>query len=92
MFTRSSRYHGIETVTATDPAGREVRAVKTRPLPATAGAPAAVITGDRLDLIAQRRYADGTRFWRIADANTELEANELTRETGRVIKVPESKS
>jgi hypothetical protein len=28
-------------------------------------------------------------FWHLADANTELEANELVKETGRIIKVPE---
>ena len=92
MFTRNSRYYKVATVAAKDPAGREVRAVKTRPLPPTDGVPVAVVTGDRLDLIAHRRYADGTRFWRIADANTELEANALTTETGRVIRVPETKS
>jgi hypothetical protein len=30
-------------------------------------------------VIAQRKYSDGTKFWHVADANTELEANDLTK-------------
>ena len=44
---------------------------------------------DRLDIIAQRRYANPTLFWHIADANTALDAAELTREVGALIDVPE---
>ena len=44
---------------------------------------------DRLDIIAQRQYNDPTWFWHIADANTDLEANNLVRETLRVIVVPQ---
>jgi hypothetical protein len=44
--------------------------------------------------MAQRKYSDGTRFWHVADANTELEANNLVREREqdkqtRVISVPD---
>ena len=46
-------------------------------------------TPDRLDLLSEQKYQDGTRFWYIADANTELEANELTRSVHRVIRIPE---
>jgi hypothetical protein len=28
-------------------------------------------------VIAQRKYGDPTKFWHVADANTELEANNL---------------
>jgi hypothetical protein len=34
---------------------------------------------DRLDIMAHRKYADGTKFWHAADANTELEANDLVK-------------
>ena len=44
---------------------------------------------DQLDVISETRYKDGTRFWHIADANTELEANQLVRVAGRTIRVPE---
>jgi hypothetical protein len=49
-----------------------------------------VSEGDRLDILAERRYRDATRYWHIGDANTELEANELVRSAGRTIQVPKS--
>jgi hypothetical protein len=89
MFLKSSRYYGIETVQATDRSGRAVTAVKLRQLPPTAGAPVIVRESDQLDVIAERRYREATRFWHVADANTELEANELVRTPNRTILVPE---
>ncbi len=41
-----------------------------------------------LGIIAQRQYQNPTWFWHIADANTELEANDLVKEVGRVIQIP----
>ncbi len=90
MFLKNSRYYGLETVTTEDAAGREVTAVKLRRLPATTGKPARVRGHDRVDHIAQIRYRDATKYWHVADANTELEAGELTREAGRTITVPET--
>jgi hypothetical protein len=63
--------------------------VALRRLPEVEGTPTLIKANDQLDVMAQRRYGDATRFWHIADANTELEANELMQ-TGRTIKVPES--
>lgn len=89
MFAKKSRYYGLETVEGTDRTGRRVQAVKLRRLPATAGDDVSVKDGSQLDVISEQRYKDGTRFWYIADANTELEANQLVRTTGRVIRIPE---
>lgn len=89
MFLANSRYAGLATVSATDRNGRLVQALKLRRLPATAGIELQVHDKDALDVLAERRYRDGTRFWHIADANSELEANELVRVAGRVIRVPE---
>ena len=55
--------------------------------PPTPGDAYRVQDDDRLDLIANRAYDDPTRFWLIADANTELEARRLL-EPGREIGVP----
>ncbi len=90
MFIKGSRYYQLETVAATDGAGRSVRAVKLRRLPATSGAATVVHDGDQLDVVSAGRYRDPTRFWHIADANSELEANELVRAAGRIIDVPET--
>lgn len=89
MFLKNSRYYGLETVAAVDRHGRSVTAIKRRTLATTSGNAYSVQGPDQLDVIAQRKYSDATKFWHIADANTELEANELTRVGGRVINVPE---
>jgi DNA-binding transcriptional regulator/RsmH inhibitor MraZ len=88
MFLKNSRYFGLPTVQVTDRNGRAVTAVKLRRLPAAAGDDMVVGAADRLDILAETRYGDATRYWHIADANTELEAGELTRRPGRAIKVP----
>ena len=88
MFLPNSRYASLKTIAVKLKDGREVQAVTLRRLPSPTGAPTVVKGTDRLDVMAERQYADGTRYWRIADANTELEANELVREAGRIIEVP----
>jgi hypothetical protein len=90
MFLKNSRYYGLETIETTDRHGRPVAALKRRTLPAPASGAYTVQGPDRLDALAAKNYGDATRFWHIADANTELEANELTRAAGRVIETPQS--
>ena len=89
MFAKTSRYASTPTIAATDAAGREVTAVKLRRLPETEGAETTVAAGDRVDVAAHQRYREGARFWRIMDANSELDARDLTQPAGRVLRVPE---
>ena len=89
MFLKSSRYFGLPTVQATDRSGRAVAAVKLRRLPATFGSSLSVRASDQLDVMSEERFGDATRYWRIADANSRLEANELVRVVGRRIRIPE---
>jgi hypothetical protein len=77
LFLENSRYFGLKTMTVTLPDGRAVVAVQPRRLPSPAAEPLEVKGNERLDIIAQRRYQDGTRFWHIADANSQLEARRL---------------
>ncbi len=90
MFLKNSRYFGLPTIMASNRAGSEVAAVKLRPLPGTAGDQVSVQAHDQLDAMSEQRYADATRYWHIADANTELEARSLLQVTGRPIAVPKS--
>jgi hypothetical protein len=90
MFLPNSRYAGLPSATAPDARGVPVTAVRLRRLPVVEGEPTIVREHDQLDVMAYRRYRDGTKFWHIADANTELEANALVREPGRTIGVPEA--
>jgi len=82
MFDAHSRYAKVPIVDVETRDGKTVRAVMLRRLPEVPGHLIEVKGTDRLDLMAQRNLQDGTKFWRIADANTELEANQLV-ETGR---------
>jgi len=89
MISDSSRYRGVATSEDVTAAGGTTTALRLRRLPATAGAAVTVRQNDRLDLMAHDRYGDATRFWHIADANSELDARVLVAEPGRVIRVPE---
>jgi nucleoid-associated protein YgaU len=88
MFVKNSRYFGLPTTTARDGADRDVAAVKLRALPVTMGDTYVVKNHDRLDVMAEERYGDATRYWVVADANTELEVGALTATAQRPIRVP----
>jgi hypothetical protein len=89
MFLDNSRYFKQKTVDVVTKDGRQVKAVTLRRLPVVSGKPTVIKGNDRLDIIAQRQYNDATMFWYIADANTELEANNLVKKIGRIISVPD---
>jgi len=88
MFLKNSRYDGLPAVTGRDRSGRDVTAVKLRSLPVTAGDPMIVKGHDQLDVMSELRYHDATRYWHIADANTDLEAAALVKTVSRTITVP----
>ena len=87
-FLKSSRYASVDQVDAPAPNGGTTRAVKPRPLPAPDAVDYTVRDHDRLDILAQSNFSDGTRFWHIADANSELEADTLAATPGLVIQMP----
>jgi hypothetical protein len=78
MFLENSRYFNQPTMNLKLKDGRTVTLVEPRLLPSPAGVATPLKANDRLDIIALRQYQDGTRFWHIADANTETEARLLT--------------
>jgi hypothetical protein len=90
MFLDNSRYAKVPQEETKAPNGRSVIALRLRALPPTNGAAYDVKQNDRLDLLAHEKYADGARFWHIADANTALEASDLTGETGAELNLPET--
>lgn len=89
MFLESSRYYKMKSIDLVTKDGKTVKAVTLRRLPSVSGKKTVVKGNDRLDIMAQRQYGNPTMFWHIADANTELHANDLVIKTGRVINVPE---
>lgn len=78
MFDSNSRYVNCRIVEVNSPSGdQHVNVVALRRLPYTEANLVEVKGTDRLDISAHRRYKDATKFWHIADANTELQANDL---------------
>lgn len=77
MFLNTSRYAKTPQVQVVQPDGTVVSAVQLRTIPPTAGDDTPITGNDRLDVMAERNYGDATRYWHIADANTELDAQRL---------------
>ncbi len=88
MFGKNSRYYGLATVKNKDRQGRVVQSIQLRRLPPASGVETVVTDESQLDVMSERQYKDATRFWHIADANSELEAGELVAAAGRIINVP----
>jgi hypothetical protein len=80
MFDSNSRYVKIQIVEVETAPGRKTHALKLRRIPYIPGNLTEVKGNDRLDIMALRRYKDGTKFWHIADANTALEAHDLVEQ------------
>ncbi len=77
MFLPQSRYANVAQVQVTRADRSTASAVKLRRLPLVAGDPTTMNANDRLDIIAGQQYGDGTMFWHIADANSELDSRRL---------------
>lgn len=100
MFEENSRYMNCPVVEVELASGKKANAVKLRRLPFEPGLLTQAKGTDRLDIMSFRKYKDGTKFWHIADANSELEANclvehespenPLTKEVAPYIAVPEN--
>jgi hypothetical protein len=88
MFSITSRYQGIPTAVFELPDGRKVTYVRRRFLPhpeeLTQIGEHEVRVGERLDNIAYQAFGDPEQFWRIADANREMDPDELVRVGARL--------
>jgi nucleoid-associated protein YgaU len=87
----SSRYHGSETATIETADGVTVVHLRRRFLPLvgelTVRQEHRVAKGDRLDNLAAHYLGDPVLFWRIADANNAMRAEELTERPGRRLRI-----
>jgi hypothetical protein len=90
-FAATSRYFGIPTATMAAPDGSMITYVRRRfiPPPETYSLlfNYTVVDGDRLDNITAKYFGDPEQFWRIADANNVLDADELTATPGKQIRI-----
>jgi hypothetical protein len=91
LFTATSRYYGIDTETLTTADGTAIVYLKRRFLPSPDHFQLlqehTVTQGERLDNIAAKFLGDPELFWRIADANDAMRAEELVQTIGRNLKI-----
>lgn len=86
MFFRGSRYEPVPTTTLTRADGVEIAYKRIRFIVREAPQVAHVVEeGERLDQIAWVVYQDPESWWRIADANADLDPQALTDTAGRVL-------
>jgi hypothetical protein len=91
LFTATSRYYGIETETLTTADGTTIIYLKRRFLPPPDRFQLlqehTVTQAERLDNIAAKFLGDPELFWRIADANGAMRAEDLVQTVGRKIRI-----
>ena len=92
LYPPSSRYYGISAATILTAPGVSEIYLQRRFLPPLESIRSlethTVAQGERLDIIAFRALGIPEQFWKIADANTEMEASQLTATPGRRIRIP----
>jgi nucleoid-associated protein YgaU len=91
QFAANSRYYGIDTATIRLADGRDIAYVRRRFLPQPDQFQVieryTVVQGDRLDNIAAKYLGDPTLFWRLADANNAMRAEESIETIGRTLNI-----
>ena len=92
MISSSSRYAQIDRAIYQAPDGRQLPYLRRRFLPRMDDtallASVTIRAGDRLDLIAAKLQGDPLRAWRIADANTAMNPQDLTSRPGSLLRIP----
>jgi nucleoid-associated protein YgaU len=88
MIFKGSRYEKTGVYQVTTASGQTVNALKIRFIPATPAGYLHTITADqRLDILAYNFYRNPEKFWLIADANTDMDPEDLL-EPGRQLRIP----
>lgn len=88
MIFKGSRYEKVSVYQVTEANGQTVNALLIRFIPPTpAGYQHTFTAGERLDLLAYTFYRNPEKFWLIADANTEMDPDDLL-DPGRQLLIP----
>ena len=88
MIFKGSRYEKTGAYSVADAEGRTFAALKIRFIPSNpAGYLHTFKSGERLDILAYNFYRNAEKFWLIADANTEMDPDDLL-EPGRQLRIP----
>jgi nucleoid-associated protein YgaU len=88
MIFKGSRYEKVGVYPVTTADGRTATALKIRFIaPTPAGFFHTYTADQRLDLLAFAFYRNPEKFWLIADANPEMDPEDLL-EPGRLLRIP----
>lgn len=88
MIFKGSRYEKTGVYQVTGPKGQPVTVLKIRLIqPTPAGYLHTFRDGERLDILAFNFYRNAEEFWLIADANTEMDPEDLMQ-PGRQLRIP----
>lgn len=91
LFTATSRYYGVDTETLTRADGTIIIYLTRRFLPSPDRFQLlqehSVTQGERLDNIAAKYLGNAELFWRIADANTAMQPEDLVSAVGRKLRI-----
>lgn len=91
LFPPSSRYHGVEILKRNAADGREVAYLARRFVPQPERFDTLlehmVSEGERPDTLAAHYAGDAEQFWRLADANYDLNPFDMTADVGRTIRI-----
>jgi hypothetical protein len=87
----TSRYYSVGTATLETTDGKTIAYLKRRFIPAAESLELiqehTVKEGDRLDNLAAAYIGDPEQFWQIADANSAIQPETLTDETGASLRI-----
>ena len=91
MFSITSRYYGIVTVTLERLDGKKITYVRRRFVPPPERfellVEHVVTEGERVDNITAQYLGDPEQFWRVCDANGAVRPDELVETIGRRIRI-----
>jgi hypothetical protein len=91
MFSITSRYYGIATVTLERADGKKINYVRRRFVPPPERfellVEHVVTEGERVDNITAQYLGDPEQFWRVCDANGAVRPDELVETIGRRIRI-----
>jgi hypothetical protein len=89
----TSRYYHTETALMDGPDGEPIIYLRRRLVPPPEwylSQQAHLVTqGERLDNITAQYLGDPEQFWQVADANLAMHPEELTEESGRLLRIPQ---
>ena len=92
VIFKGSRYANVATYQTVNADGQTVTALKMRSISSIPAGYFHTYTADeRLDLIAYKFYRNPEKFWLIADANTEMDPEDLL-EPGRQLLIPPNRN